>query len=143
MWTNPGLFCVSSSFSRYNSNLNWEKESLHILLWIRTRGRRMVDDGWSTKLWLILIECSIDRKRRPSIEAIHSQCDQIGPFLRGLRDNFSCKSIPNIPQLLGLFKKHHAIRKKTAFATFWQVMEVFGHFSSTFGRTVHYLQFYR
>ena len=42
---------VFSSFSYYNSNLNWKKQRVDDVLKIQTRGHRMVGADGSTELW--------------------------------------------------------------------------------------------
>ena len=42
-------FCLLSSFSHHNSNINWKSED--VVFGDRTQGRRMVDVDGSTELW--------------------------------------------------------------------------------------------
>ena len=59
------------------------------------------------RIWknLILRLLSLVWRRRGGVGVSAVQCDQIGLFLKGLGEEFSFKSSPNIRQLLAYFKR--------------------------------------
>ena len=130
IWANPSLFFIFVLFVSLQFKL--KKESIDVVLGIRTRGRRMVGKDRSTELcrppWLKFFSSAVCES---VLKLIYRQCDQIGRLI-ALWATFSKTLatiyLPKSPTFLGNFCRGGKIFHFSGEIIFGQLLLTFGNY---------------